>query len=136
MADIYAFAEKYIDENGVNKVRLNLRSPNNSADTGCRFKYIVPTIDFEYSELEKALNDAIEKEAQMTNNATYFTDEKANQWNTHFTLEKLGLPESTGKTLEMKNLWTGETTVIKNGVFFAEIEPHDCLLFRARVIDN
>ena len=65
-----------------------------------------------------------------------FTDENANKWNTHFTLEKLGLPESTGKTLEMKNLWTGETTVIKNGVFFKEIEPHDCLLFRAKVIDK
>ena len=77
MADIYAYAEKYVDENTVNKVRLNLRSPNNSADTGCRFKYIVPTIDFEYEELEKALNDAIEKEAQATNNSALFTDKKA-----------------------------------------------------------
>lgn len=74
--DIYAFAEKYVDENGANKVKLNLRSPDNSSDTGCRFKYIVPTIDFSYEELEKALNDAIEKEAQATNNASLFTDEK------------------------------------------------------------
>ena len=80
--------------------------------------------------------------AKMLENGDYaigifnFTDENANKWNTHFTLEKLGLPESTGKTLEMKNLWTGETTVIKNGVFFKEVEPHDCLLFRAKVIDK
>ncbi|MBQ5590309.1 MAG: glycoside hydrolase family 27 protein [Clostridia bacterium] len=80
--------------------------------------------------------------AKMLSNGDYaigifnFTDENANKWNTHFTLEKLGLPESTGKTLEMKNLWTGETTVIKNGVFFADVEPHDCLLFRAKVIDK
>lgn len=76
MADIYAFAEKYLDENGENRVRLNLRSPDNRADTGCRFKYIVNTINFEYSDLVKALEDAIETEAQMTNNASLFTDEK------------------------------------------------------------
>ena len=76
MADIYAFAEKYLDEAGENRVRLNLRSPDNRADTGCRFKYIVNTNNFEYSDLEKALEDAIETEAQMTNNASLFTDEK------------------------------------------------------------
>lgn len=76
MADIYAFAEKYLDENGENRVRLNLRSPDNRADTGCRFKYIVNTINFEYSDLVKALENAIETEAQMTNNAALFTDEK------------------------------------------------------------
>ena len=80
--------------------------------------------------------------AKMLSNGDYaigifnFTDEKADQWSTHFTLEKLGLPESTGKTLEMKNLWTGETTIVKNGVFFKEIEPHDCFLFRAKVVDK
>lgn len=77
MADIYAFAEKYLDENGANRVRLNLRSVDNRADTGCRFKYIENSIDFEYSELERALNAAIEKEAQITNNANLFTAEKA-----------------------------------------------------------
>ncbi len=76
MADIYAFAEKYLDEAGENRVRLNLRSPDNRADTGCRFKYIVNTINFEYSDLVKALENAIETEAQMTNNASLFTDEK------------------------------------------------------------
>lgn len=76
MADIYAFAEKYLDEAGENRVRLNLRSPDNRADTGCRFKYIVNTINFEYSDLVKALEDAIETEAHMTNNASLFTDEK------------------------------------------------------------
>ena len=68
--------KKYLDENGENRVRLNLRSPDNRADTGCRFKYIVNTINFEYSDLVKALENAIETEAQMTNNASLFTDEK------------------------------------------------------------
>ena len=75
MADIYAFAEKY-EDNGTAKVRLILRSIDNSADTGSRFKYITPTIDFEYKELVKALNDAIDKESQMTD-SSLFTDERA-----------------------------------------------------------
>lgn len=75
MADIYAFAEKY-EDNGTAKVRLILRSIDNSADTGSRFKYITPTIDFEYKELVKALNDAIDKEAQMTD-SSLFTNERA-----------------------------------------------------------
>ena len=66
-----------------------------------------------------------------------FTDEKISRpYHNYISLEKLGLPESTGKTLEMKNLWTGETTVVKNGVFYTDVEPHDCILFRAKVIDK
>lgn len=65
MADIYAFAEKYTEDNEA-KVRLILRSVDNSADTGCRFKYIVPSIEFSYDNLVKALNDAIDKEAAVT----------------------------------------------------------------------
>lgn len=74
MADIYAFAEKY-EDNGAARVRLILRSIDNSADTGCRFKYIEPVINFEYDELVKALNKAIDKEAQVTD-ASLFTAER------------------------------------------------------------
>lgn len=76
MADIYAFAEKY-EDNGAARVRLILRSVDNSADTGCRFKYITPVIDFEYNELVKALNDAIDKEAQMTDASLFTTEREA-----------------------------------------------------------
>lgn len=75
MADIYAFAEKY-EDNGQSKVRLILRSIDNSADTGCRFKYIVPEIEMSYKALCQALNDAIDKEARETNNL-YVTDQRA-----------------------------------------------------------
>lgn len=75
MADLYGFAEKY-EDNGTAKVRLIIRSLDNSADTGSRFKYITPSIDFEYDELVKAINDAIDKEAQVTNNAALFTTER------------------------------------------------------------
>ena len=74
MADIYAYAEKYT-ENGEAKVRLVLRSPDNSAETGCRFKYIPPIIEFTYDNLVKALNEAIDKEAAMHNNK-FVTDNR------------------------------------------------------------
>lgn len=73
-ADIYAYAEKYT-ENGEGKVRLILRSPDNSAETGCRFKYITPMIEFSYNNLVKALNDAIDKEAQLHDNQ-FVTNER------------------------------------------------------------
>lgn len=66
LADIYAFAEKYT-ENELTKVRLVIRSTDNSADCGCRFKYIDPVIEMSYSALVDALNRAIDKEAEITN---------------------------------------------------------------------
>lgn len=76
MADIYAFAKKY-DENGVAKVKLIFRSTDNSADTGCRFKYIVPEIpDFTYLHVVEALNNAIDTEEKMLGKPEYFTDKR------------------------------------------------------------
>lgn len=75
MADIYAYAHQVRTEDGNTKVVLTLRSPDGSIDTGCRFKYIEPEIPFTYQALSKALNDAIDKEAEMNNNQ-YVTDER------------------------------------------------------------
>lgn len=73
MSDIICYAEKY-NGNGVGKVKLILRSLDNSVDTGCRFKYIEPELpNFSYQALVNALNAAIDKEAQMTN-MEYITD--------------------------------------------------------------
>lgn len=74
LADIYAYAEKY-EENGVAKVRLIVRSTDNSVDCGCRFKYIDPVIDMSYQALEDAVNRAIDKEAAI-NDGKYVTNEK------------------------------------------------------------
>lgn len=77
MSDIICYTEKYND-NGVGKVKLILRSLDNSVDTGCRFKYIKPELpDFSYNALVDALNEAIDKEANM-NNQAYITDEREN----------------------------------------------------------
>lgn len=74
MSDIYAYAQKYVD-NGVAKVKLVIRSLDNSVDTGCRFRYIVPECDMSYEALAKALNDAIDAEAAATN-GQYVTNER------------------------------------------------------------
>lgn len=75
MADIYSYAHQEKNENGESIVRLTLRSIDGTADTGCRFKYIAPEIDFTYQALVKALNEAIDKEAKMTNNQ-FVTNER------------------------------------------------------------
>ena len=76
MADIYAYAHQVRNEDtGEVTVKLTLRSMDGTADTGSRFKYITPEIDFTYDALVQALNDAIDKEAKMTNNK-FVTDER------------------------------------------------------------
>lgn len=75
LVDIYAFSEKYMDEQGNSKVRLVLRSKDNSIDCGCRFKYIDPVIEMSYQALVEALNKAIDREAAETD-GKYVTDER------------------------------------------------------------
>ena len=48
----------------------------------------------------------------------------------------IGLPVSTGKTLEMTELWTGEKVTVKDGAYTTSLEAHDCKIFRAKVVDR
>ena len=50
-------------------------------------------------------------------------------------LDEVGLPFSTGKTLEMTEVWTGEKTTVKNANFIKGLEPFDCAVYRAKVVD-
>ena len=75
MSDLIGYAHPKIGENGQSRMVLTLRSFDNSIRCGCRFKYIDPEIDFTYDALSKALSDAIDKEAAMTNNQ-FVTDER------------------------------------------------------------
>lgn len=52
-----------------------------------------------------------------------------------FLLDELGLPISTGKTLEMHEVWNGETVTVKNGTLIKNIEAFDSLIYRCRVVD-
>ena len=74
LVDIYAYAEKY-EDNGQAKVRLVIRSTDNSIDCGSRFKYIEPVIDMSYKALVDALNKAIDKAAEMSG-SEYVTEER------------------------------------------------------------
>ena len=64
----------YIDVNAGQRT-LILRSPDESVDCKCRFAQIAPSIPFSYDNLVKALYEAIDKEAQATNNQ-YTTQER------------------------------------------------------------
>ena len=52
-----------------------------------------------------------------------------------FLLDELGLPESTGKTLEMHDVWSGETITVKNGTMVKGLEAFDSLVYRCKVVD-
>ena len=74
MSDIIAYAHPVIREGQPRRI-LTLRSADNSIRCGCRFKYMVPEIDFSYDNLVKALNDAIDKEAAETG-GKFITEER------------------------------------------------------------
>ena len=75
MSDIIGYAHPIIDKNGESRRVLSLRSPDNTIRCGCRFKYIEPEIEFSYESLTRALNNAIDKEANETNNQ-FVTNER------------------------------------------------------------
>lgn len=75
MSDIIGYAHTAQLPDGSSKAVLTLRSSDNSVRCGCRFKYIASEIDFDYNALTKALNEAIDKEAAITNGA-FVTDER------------------------------------------------------------
>ena len=50
-------------------------------------------------------------------------------------LDEVGLPFSTGKTLEVRELWTGETSKVKNSTLTWGLKPFDCAVLRAKVVD-
>lgn len=74
MSDIQGYAHSVKTDSG-SKVMLTLRSADGSVECKSRFKYIQPEIEFNYESLSKALNEAIDKEAKLTDNK-YVMDEK------------------------------------------------------------
>ena len=74
MSDIIGYAHPKVSDNNSEMV-LTLRSLDNSVRCGCRFKHIKPEVPFTYEALTDALNEAIDKEAQETNNQ-YVTNER------------------------------------------------------------
>lgn len=72
MADLYLYAA--LDEQTKTR-KLVVRSLDDSIDCGSRFKYMKNEIPLDYNELVKALNEAIDQEANETGNQ-FVTNEK------------------------------------------------------------
>ncbi len=53
-----------------------------------------------------------------------------------FNLDELGLPHSTGKTLKLTDIWTGKEASTANASIAWELEPFDCAVFCAKVVDR
>jgi len=51
-------------------------------------------------------------------------------------MDELGLPGSTGKTLLMREVWTGEEMVPKNDTMYTFLKPYDCAVYRCKLIDK
>lgn len=104
--------------------------------------------DAAYNQAYDASTRGLKKEAteypiyvRLLENGDYaigffnFTDQKSSSWDTHLLLDGIGLPESTGKTLKLRELWTGEEKIVTSGIIREDIEAHGCRLYRAQVID-
>lgn len=53
-----------------------------------------------------------------------------------FLTEAVGVPESSGKTLLMRDIFTGEETKVTNGTFSIACEPHCCKVYIAKIVDK
>ena len=51
-------------------------------------------------------------------------------------LDEMGLPLSTGKTLQLHEVWTKESFTVTNATLSAALEPFDCKVYRAKVVDR
>ena len=54
----------------------------------------------------------------------------------YFCMAELGLNRSCGKKLVMTDLWTGNVYETCDYHFTATLEANDCLLLRARIVDE
>lgn len=75
MCDIIAYAHPKVMSDGSTTRVLTLRSLDNSIRCGSRFRYMESEIPFSYEALTEALNRAIDKEAEETNNQ-FITNER------------------------------------------------------------
>ncbi len=51
-------------------------------------------------------------------------------------LDTLGINRSSGKALEIRDLWKGETLGVFKDVFRCDyMQPHDCRMYRCRIVD-
>ena len=54
--------------------------------------------------------------------------------NVDLAFDEIGLPISSGRSLVFHNVWTGEDEKPRNDTFSTRVAPHDCRLWRCKVI--
>ena len=65
------------------------------------------------------------------------SERKIANWDVWFTFTEIGIGMGSGKTLKLRDLWTGEESIPANEVILpGNIEPHGCKIFRASIIDR
>lgn len=79
LVDLYAGLVKVTDEEG-KEHRIIVTQDCPQIEAGTRFKYIAPQIPLDYNKLKEAIEAAIEKEEEATDNPDLFTDEKQNYY--------------------------------------------------------
>ena len=50
-------------------------------------------------------------------------------------MDELGLPRTCGKKLILREAWTGETYIPRNGVLEAKLHAHECRLYVGKPVD-
>lgn len=102
MSDIIGYAHSIMLPDGSFNRVLTLRSLDNSIRCGCRFSKIAPEIDFSYDALTKALNDAIDAEANAVGEQ-YITNERikpAEVVELDFDMVMADFQETVGKVMQ------------------------------------
>lgn len=74
MTDLYGYMHP-VYKDGVSNIVITLRSEDGSIAAGGRFKYIQKEIGADYQDLVNALNQAIDKEAEVKG-SNYVTNER------------------------------------------------------------
>ena len=65
------------------------------------------------------------------------SERKSGNWDVWFTFTEIGIGINSGKTLKLRDLWSGEEILPKNEVIVPGVmEPHGCRIFRASLIDK
>ena len=65
------------------------------------------------------------------------TDSTQNRWSLTVTCDNLGLARNCAKTFVATDLWTNETVKsINDCLIVEELAPHDCRLFRVKIVDK
>ena len=88
---------------------------------------------YEYYPLDEPFMVRFLANGDIAIGAFNFRDEKSRLF---AMLDSIGLGESTGKTLELTSVWTGEKKIVTNGTILVDLEQHCCEVYRARVIDK